>query len=146
MTTIGQIVFSQGGWIVSSNQTAQHEGSISIRVSSERLGEVVGFLKAMATKVESEASSSQDFTDEYVDTQARVANFQATEEALRTMIDKSESIEDALRVQGELTTIQEEIEVLQGRINFLGQTFAFSLINVQLKLSAQTVAVDTGGD
>ena len=84
--------------------------------------------------VETESSSSQDFTDEFVDTQARVSNLKATQQALARLMEKAESIEDALKVQDELNKVLEEIEVLQGRLNLLSQTSAFSLITVDLKV------------
>ncbi|MCH7787135.1 MAG: hypothetical protein IIC22_06465 [Chloroflexi bacterium] len=49
-------------------------------------------------------------------------------------------------MQTELTRIQEEVERLQGRISFLEQTAAFSLVNVWLKLAPIDMVLDAGDD
>ncbi len=146
MDSIGALATEMGGWVVSSSQLHMHAGSISIRVPAQRLDEVLDRLKRLARKVESAISTSQDFTDEYVDTQARVRNLQATEAALIGFLDKAESVEEALKVQAELTRVQEQIETLQGRLSYLEQSSAFSLVNVHLKLVEMSMQVDAGPD
>jgi len=135
-----------GGWVVSSQRDQRHQSAISIRVPAESVDEALARLRALALKVESEISTSQDFTDEYIDTQSTVKNSQATEAQLLKLLGRSEKIEDALKVQAELTKVQEEIEKSQGRLNFLAQTSAFSLINVALKLGPMLLAVNGGPD
>ena len=135
-----------GGWVVSSDRSQKHRGFISIRVPADELDNTVLRLRALASEVESEVSTSKDVTDEFVDTTARLKNLEATEEALLRLFDRAVKVEDALSVQVELTRIQGEIERLQGRINFLEQTSAFSLINVRLRLVPIDMSVDAGPD
>ena len=132
------------GWVVSSDRSEKHRGSISIRVPAEELDVAISRLREMALDVESEVSTSKDVTDEYVDTTARLRNFEATEEALLKLLNRADAVEEALKVQQELTKIQGEIERLQGRIKFLEQTSAFSLINVSLRLAPVDMFVDPG--
>ena len=96
--------------------------------------------------VESRAVTSEDVTDEYVDSQSRLSSMRATELRLLSFLEQAEDVEDALAVQNELSDLQQEIERVQGRINFLEQTAAYSLIEVSLKLTSQTLDVDAGGD
>ena len=135
-----------GGWVVSSDRSRKHAAFISVRVPAERLDESVLRLRGMAVEVESEVMSSRDVTDEYVDLTSRLTNMQATEEALLRLFDRAEKVEDALKVQTELTRVQEEIERLLGRIKFLEQTSAFSLVNVTLRLAPVDMSVDAGAD
>jgi PKD repeat protein len=100
----------------------------------------------MAVEVTSEVLNSRDVTDEYVDLTARLKNLQATETALLRLLDRAEKVEDALKVQTELTKVQEDVERLQGRIKFLEQTSAFSLINVFMQLAPVDMPVDAGAD
>ncbi len=62
------------------------------------------------------------------------------------LLERADAIEDALKVQAELTKVQEQIEKGQGRLNFLSETSAFSLININLKLGPIFMAVDAGTD
>lgn len=130
--------------MVSTKRDQRHQASISIRVPAEKLDEAMARLRALALKVESEISRSQDVTDEYVDTQARVKNLQVTEAQLLKIMERAEKVEDALRVQAELTRIQEQIERNEGRLKLLRETSAFSLINVILKLGPLPMSVEAG--
>ena len=135
-----------GGWVVSSDKSRKHAAFISVRVPAERLDEAILRLRGMAVDVDSEVTSSRDVTDEYVDLTARLTNMEATQAALVRMLDRADKVEDALRVQTELTRVQEEIERLSGRIKFLEQTSAFSLVNVSLRLAPIDMSVDSGED
>ena len=143
---IAGIAAERGGWVVSSERDQKHSGAISIRVPSEHLGPVVQRLRDLAGKVESEVITSQDVTDEYVDLQSRLVNERHTETALLNILEQADKVEDALRVQQELTAVQENIERLRGRIKFLEETSAFSLVTVTLTLAAGTMTVDAGDD
>lgn len=146
MDHVGNTASLLGGWVVSSQQTELQRGFVSVRVPADRLDDALDRIKATATKVVSETSTSQDFTDQYFDTQSRVRNLRATEEALLRLLDRAEEVEDALKVQTELTMIQEQVEVLQGRLTLLEQTSAFSLVNVEVRLRPTAMQVDAGGD
>ena len=135
-----------GGWVVSSDRSQKHRGFISIRVPADKLDNTVLSLRELGDEVDSEVSTSRDVTDEYVDTTARLKNLEATEDALLKLLDRAAKVEDALSVQRELTIIQAEIERLQGRIKFLEQTSAFSLVNVSLRLAPADMPVDSGLD
>ena len=144
--TVGALAQQMGGWIVSSNRAEKHRGFVAIRVPADRLEEVIGRLRGIAADVVSEISSSRDVTDEYVDLTSRLGNLNAAEAALLRLFDRAETVEEALDVRRTLTDIQGEIEVLKGRIAFLEQTAAFSLVNVTLALEPQDISVDAGGE
>ncbi len=135
-----------GGWVVSSDHTSEHSGSIAIRVPAESLDEAFRQVEALALEVESRAVTSEDVTDEYVDSQSRLTSMRATELRLLSFLEQAEDVEDALAVQSELSRLQQQIEQTQGRLNFLEQTAAYSLVEVSLKLTSQTLDVDAGGD
>ena len=146
LDSVADMAEELGGWVVSSDRSQKHRGFISIRVPADKLDNAVLRLRDMAVEVDSEVSTSKDVTDEYVDTTARLRNLEATEDSLLKLLDRAEKVEDALSVQRELTTIQAEIERFLGRIKFLEQTSAFSLINVSLRLAPADMPVDAGLD
>ena len=143
---IGELADGLGGWTVFSDRSAVHWGNVSVRVPAQELDEAVRQIRALAIRVDAESSSSQDVTDEYVDTSSRLRSLRATEESLLNLLGQATKVEDALDVQRELADLQSEIESLEGRIKFLQQTAAFSLINVDLTLAPQTMPVDAGPD
>ena len=143
---IADIADDVGGWVVDSGRWALHSGSVSIRVPSEVLDDTIEELRHLASKVEFENTSSRDVTDEYVDLGSRLKNQQATQVALLALLERAASVEAALEVQKELSRVQEEVERLSGRIKFLEESAAFSIIRVSLSLAAVEVEVDAGAD
>ena len=146
LDTIVALAQELGGWVVASDRSQKHRGSISVRVPAEKLDGATLSLRDMAVEVEFEVSSSKDVTDEYVDITARLKNFEATEQVLFKLMERAQKVEDALGVQRELTKVRGEIESLQGRIKLLEQTSAFSLINVDLRLAPMDMSIDAGPD
>ena len=143
---IGQVARDLGGWVVASDRSSRHTGFVAIRVPAQVLEDAVRQLRQLAVEVESESSTSQDVTDEYVDSNSRLRSLRATEAALLELLGQSADVESALLVRAELSQVQTEIESLLGRIKYLEQTAAYSLINVDLRLAAQPLAVDAGVD
>ena len=135
-----------GGWMVSSDRDSIHYGQVSVRVPAQALEDVLRQIRGLAVDVEAEFSTSQDVTDEYVDNNSRLRSLRATEESLLDLLGRAERVEDALEVRQTLAELQVEIEQLTGRIRFLEQTAAFSLVNVRLSLAPGTMTVDAGPD
>ena len=135
-----------GGWVVSTDRSLKHAGSISIRVPAVGLDLAIEELRELAKDVQTEITTSQDVTDEYYDLQSRLKNQQATEAALIRLLDRAENVEHALAVQRELTDVQENVERILGRIKLLEETSAYSLITVSLRLAPVSMAIDAGPD
>ena len=146
INNVTQLAERAGGWLVSSDRSQKHFGFVSVRVPAETLDETIENLRGFAVEVEAEIINSRDVTDEYVDTTARLTNFEATQDALLRLLERADKVEDVLQVQNELTKVQGEVERLQGRIKFLEQTSAFSLVNVSLNLAPIDMDVEAGPD
>ncbi|RLC67653.1 MAG: DUF4349 domain-containing protein, partial [Chloroflexi bacterium] len=77
--------------------------------------------------------SGQDVTDEYIDLQSRLDNLKATRDRIREFLDQAKTVEESLRVNEELAAIEEQIEQVQGRMNYLFDRAAYSTITVQIE-------------
>ena len=144
--SVADLAVESNGWLVSSDRSLKHQGSVSVRVPSNLLDDVIGQIRNLANEVEMEVTSSQDVTDEYVDLRSRLTNQEATEEALLKLFGRADRVEDALDVQEQVSAVQQTIERLKGRIKLIEETAAFSLITVFLKLSTVEMDVDAGAD
>ena len=144
--SIANVAQGLGGWVVNSDRASKHSGSIAIRVPAQALDQAFLQVEGLALEVESRAITSDDVTDEYVDSQSRLISMRATEERLLSFLERAGKMEDALLVQKEISQLQQQIEATQGRLNFLEQTAAYSLIEVYLKLASEVIDVDAGGD
>ena len=143
---IAELAENAGGWVVDSGRWSLHSGSISIRVPADMLDDTIEELRDLAIKVQAENTTSRDVTDEYVDLGARLTNQQATQKALLSLLERATNVEAALEVQRDLTRVQEEVERLSGRIKFLEESSAFSIIRVNLSLAPMDMEVDAGAD
>ena len=135
-----------GGWVVNSDRSSRHRGFVAIRVPAESLTGVMDRLEGTAIDVKARSLTSEDVTDEYVDSQSRLVSLRETERVLLELLGRADDVEDALKVQQEITQLQVQIEELQGRINFLEETAAYSLLMVSLELSTHSMPVDVGPD
>lgn len=129
-------VANQAGGFVSQSET-RFEGermlaTLTLQVPAAQFDAVVQELRGLAVKVESERSSSQDVTEEYVDLQAQLTNLEATEARLRSVLEQATRVEDILSIQREITQVRNQIERIKGRMNYLQKRTDFSSITLTL--------------
>lgn len=135
---ITRLAGSFKGYVVSSNSWREGErlmGNISIRVADEHFDDAIRALRQMAVKVNSESTSGQDVTEEYVDLSAKLRNLEAAEAQLLQLMEKAGKVSEILEVQRELTETRGEIEQTKGRMQYLEQSASMSLIQVSLEQS-----------
>lgn len=131
---VARMVEGMGGFVVSSSRQGKEEtATISFRVPQDKFAEAMEKLRAMAVRVDSESTSSQDVTEEYVDLQSRLRNLEATEKQLLELMEKATKVEDVMLVFRELASVRQQIEVTRGRMQYLERTAAMSLIQVTLR-------------
>lgn len=130
---IGRLAETKNGWVVNSDISQRNgakEGRISIRIPAEEFDATVDSIRGMALEVNSESSSSQDVTEEFVDLEARVENLEATAARVRNFLDEARNVEEALAVNRELSRLESEIESIKARMQFLSQSAAFSSLTI----------------
>lgn len=124
-----------GGYIVSSH-TWYEDGfkfaTVRLGVPVTEFENVLRRLRGLALKVTSEVASGEDVTDQYVDLQSRLTNLKATQDRIREFLDRAQTVEEALKVNKQLSEVEAQIEEIQGQLNYMKDRAAFSTINVQL--------------
>ena len=83
--------------------------------------------------------------EEFVDLSARLENLEATADRVRSFLGDTETVEEALAVNAELSRLEGEIEAYKGRIQFLSQSAAFSTITVNLTPDELSQPIEVGG-
>lgn len=149
LAEIAGLAEATGGWVVSSNVYQFDErgkrGSITVRVPAGRFDEMVAGVKETAVTTTRESTESQDVTEEYVDLSARLNNLQATADRVRAFLDDAQNVEEALAVNRNLSQLEEQIEVIQGRINYLSQSAAYSTLTIDITPDALSQPLAVGG-
>ena len=146
MDDISKITNAAGGWVVTSIQPRNYQGTISIRVPADRFEDVVDQLSDLAVEVKSVSTRSEDFTEEFTDVTARAQTLDDTLERLRTLYNRANTVEDAITIQKEITNVQGDLESLEARLKFLSQSSAFSFISVSLESVPIELVIDGGAD
>ena len=123
-----------GGFISNSQSYSDSEGnltsgSVTIRIPSNKYNSILNKVKEMGT-VKSTSSSGQDVTQEYTDLESRLRNYEVQEEVLLDLMKESKKVSDSLEVQRELSLVQEQIEIIKGRMQYLDDVVSFSTIDV----------------
>ncbi len=136
-----------GGYVVSSETSGTDESmwaTVVIRVPSQRFDEALSGVQGIARKVLSRTVSGDDVTEEFVDLEARLRTLEATRDRLLDMLERAQTVEEALSVNTALTDIQGQIEQAKGRMQYLQQSAALSTISIDLRPVPVTPIVDEG--
>ncbi len=111
-------------------------GTITIRVPADRFEETLAEIKKMAAKVENESVTAQDVTEQFVDFEARLRNFQAQETQYLEIMKRAFTVAEILQVQQRLGEVRGQIEQIQGQIQYLSRQIDMSTIMVSLSSKA----------
>ena len=147
VSQITQLTNNNNGYVVLANQTSTDKlisGDISIRIPAVQFESTMIGLRAMAVKVTSEIVSASDASQEYTDLSSKLRNLETAAAQLTQIMQKAEKVEDVLAVENQLISTQGEIEVTKGRIQYLEQTSATSVININLQQSTLIVSLYAG--
>jgi hypothetical protein len=154
---IADMAFAKGGWVVSSNISQStygeqgqkyYSGTISIRVpadSVDKLKATLSEIEGLAVEVKSRQLTGQDVTAEYTDAQSRLRNLQASEGRLLKIMDNATDTNAVVIVEEQLRQVEEQIEVLQGQINYYKTASQYSLITVSLEPYIPSQPLNIGG-
>ena len=133
---VEQKVKKYGGYIVESNiyqdDAQSASGSMVVRIPEKHFETFLTDTEAEASKVLERNVTGQDVTEQYVDINSRIKSKRAVEERLLAFMKNAEKTEDLLKISADLSKVQEEIEVLVGKVKYLENQTSFSKIELTL--------------
>lgn len=131
-----QRVKDYGGYIVESNVYLESDetssGKMIVRIPEKHFETFLSEAEVEASKVLDKNVTGQDVTEQYVDLSSRVKSKRAVEERLLAFMKDAEKTEDLLKISSDLAKVQEEIEVLVGKIKYLENQTSFSTIELTM--------------
>jgi hypothetical protein len=137
---VTQIIGDAGGYIVSSRVWYQDYYGNNLKYATVTLGvpvqefeKVLSKLRGLAIKVVDETAAGDDVTDQYVDLQSQLTNLEATRARIQEFLKDAKTVDEALRINQELSNIEGQIEQIKGQMNYLGDRSAFSTITLNLE-------------
>jgi hypothetical protein len=115
---VKQLAESNGGYVFNSSRAGDESGSamgrISIRVLSGKANTVMKGIRGLG-RVESENSTAEDITEQYVDMEARLNNAKSSEARLLGLYRQAGKLSDVLAVEKELTRVRGDIEAFEAQ-------------------------------
>ncbi|GGN48538.1 DUF4349 domain-containing protein [Oceanobacillus indicireducens] len=127
-----------GGYVLEStlyNEQAEDlkSGQMTIRIPQEDFHPFLDFIEEGSTKVLDHYVSGEDVTEEFVDLESRLKSKEQVEERLLDFLAGAEETEDLLKISNDLAQVQEEIEMIVGRMNYLQDKTDFSTITISIR-------------
>ena len=156
MQSIAKMAEGMGGFVVNLNmyKTTTSQGlevpiaNITVRVPAEKLDQTLIQIKALVDDpdidVLNEDISGQDVTSEVTDLESRLRNLEAAEEQLLKIMNDAYRTEDVIIVFRELTSVREEIEMIQGQIKYYRESAQLSAVSVYLQAKAAIEPITIG--
>jgi hypothetical protein len=157
MNTITKMANDMGGFVVNSQLTKVQtsngnevpQATITVRVPAEKLTTAMDQIKALVkdsqTDVLSENVTGQDVTKEYTDLKSQLINLQQAETQLQKIMDSAVKTQDVLDVYNQLVQVRQQIDVLQGQIQYYDQASRLSAISVTIQAAESVAPLTVGG-
>lgn len=102
-----------------------------IRVRSEYFNQAMEEIE-MLGNIQRRSIRGQDVTEDYFDYQIRLENAEKTRQRYLVLLNRANTVEEALKVERELERINENIDLLKGRISRIDHLHEYSTITIQL--------------
>ncbi|MDB4938463.1 MAG: Translation initiation factor 2 [Labilithrix sp.] len=129
------IAESLGGHIA-----GRKDQSVQIKVPSASFREAMSKIDAIGGVV-GRSVTADDVSEEFHDLEVRLGNLRATRTRLQDFLGKANGIQDMLTVERELERVAQEIDRIEGRLEFLRTRASMSVISVALTAKPKVVPI-----
>ncbi|WP_332694707.1 DUF4349 domain-containing protein [Halalkalibacter lacteus] len=139
-----------GGYIVESHYNEEAEGqlfgSIVLRIPKQDFQPFFDHIGNSDVKILEQRTHGNDVTEEFVDLESRLKAKRVVEERLLTFMDHADNTENLLKISNDLAIVQEEIEQMTGRKQFLENQVDFSTVTITIHENAITASTLQGNE
>ncbi|WP_377716273.1 DUF4349 domain-containing protein [Pseudofulvibacter geojedonensis] len=147
---IKNLVLANNGYVSEmrfTNSSYSKQNVFVIKVPNYQFDGLLEKISSSAIKIDYENITTQDVTEAYIDAESRLKTKlkvkKRYEEILRT---KAYKVTDLLEVEEKINDIQEEIEAVQGKLNFMKNKVYLSTINIELYEESKTLVHNEEND
>ncbi|WP_442603761.1 DUF4349 domain-containing protein [Paenibacillus sp. KN14-4R] len=143
-----ELVAASGGYILDFNEStsnSQISGTFTIKIAAGEFSSLLDQLETISPSMQ-RSVKGQDVSEEYVDLTARLKAKQTVEARLLSFMEKATKSDELLAYSTELGKVQEEIERIKGRKNFLDQNVAYSTIQLRMYQNNNPAPVNPNKD
>ena len=121
-------------YIDSGNMTFKNyrkNANFNVRIPAEKLD---AFLNKMGDNlnITFHQENINDVTEEYDDTESRIASLKIEEESLLSMLKKAKTVEEMIKVEDKLSSVRTELRNISNRLKRLDRQVTYSTVNVNI--------------
>ena len=131
--------------IIQNDTEGKEYGSIfrriMVRVPSKNFDLFLTDISKGVSYFDNKEISSQDVTEEYIDTDARLKAKKILEARYLELLKKANKVSEMLEIEAQLSSIREEIEAKEGQLRYMQSRVSMSTINIEFY---KTVAIEEG--
>lgn len=134
VTSVANLAAATGGYIISQrvwDQDGYTFATMQIGVPVTEFERAMEQIRKLGSVVQ-DTASGVDVTDEFVDLSSRLETLEITQERLQTFLSEAKKMDDIIKLNHELSKVEEQINTIRGRMNYLADRAAFSTITVQI--------------
>ena len=135
-----QIISDLGGYLVSSRIWYQDYygnnlmyATLTLGIPVDEFERALTRMRELSIRVLDETASGEDVTEQYVDLQSQLTNLEATRARIQEFLTDAKTVDEALRINQELSNIEAQIEQIKGQMNYISDRSAFSTITVNFE-------------
>lgn len=114
--------------------------NVTLRVPAENFQPFINAVSEGVSYFDLQDISRQDVTEEFVDLEARLTAKRELEKRYLELLSQAKTVKDMLEIERELSTIREEIEAKQGRLQYLQSKVRMSTVMIEF----YTITSETG--
>jgi hypothetical protein len=143
-TRINKAIKDSGGYISISSEDGLSSAT-TIRVSSPQLEALINEILKEVKFLNHNNIRSNDVTAQYIDTETRLKTKKEVEKRYLDILKQAKTIEDILRVEGQLAAIREEIEAKEGQLKQINDEVNYSTIHLEYYETTETSLLPEDG-
>lgn len=124
-------VAAREGGYTGSEDLRRDTATLTLQIPSDRFDQALDELSKLG-KVISREQSAEDVTEQVVDLDSRIATQRASVDRVRALLAKAGTVDEIVRIEGELTTREADLESLERRRQALGGQVAMSTVTIRV--------------
>ena len=128
---VESIVKKTGGHVQSQSVSENERARLFLRVPPNQLLPTLDALAALG-KEEHRSVSSEDVTEKYIDTEARLKNAIALRDRLKALLNQAKDVKDVLEIEKELARVQGDVDSMEGRLKKLKEQVDYATVDLTL--------------
>lgn len=117
--------------------------TLELRIPAEKLTATLDELEKLG-RADQVSLSTSDVTVESQDLDARISALRASLERIQALVAKATTIDDLIRLEGEVSSRQAELESLEAQQRFLGDQVSMSTVTLYLRSESDAPVRDPG--